>query len=286
MVDVLEKNRGNDQIVEVASWENYLTEVNKLEIQYKGIVTPLFRGQSRGTWNLKPTLERFSKRKWTIREYCRLVLNILPQIESLGSSWISKNIQIPTIKEIENVIDTSFNSVLIRIPGTNKMAPMSRMLEFWIHLRHHGFPSPLLDWSASPYVAAYFAFCERLETKNVSIFEYIDSNTGVKSVWRGKPQITAIRYESEEERHNHQESYYTVATRLRNRDHEFASHGKVFKERDYGQDILINYKIPSSERIKVLKFLDLENINHFSLIGSEETLLKTIAFKEFELEDL
>jgi len=30
--------------------------------------------------------------------------------------------------------------------------------EFMAYLRHNGFPSPLLDWTRSPYVAAYFAF--------------------------------------------------------------------------------------------------------------------------------
>jgi len=51
---------------------------------------------------------------------------------------------------------------------------------------------------------------------------------------------------------------------------------KLFSER------LVKFNIPSTERVKVLKFLDAFNLNAYSLFGSEESLMETIAIREFD----
>lgn len=59
-------------------------------------------------------------------------------------------------------------------------------------------------------------------------------------------------------------------------------HQRVFDQRRTGQYVTRRLVVPSSERMKVLALLDRYNLNDYSLFGSEESLMETMAIREIE----
>lgn len=130
---------------EITSWTDFEEKIsNDLEKEknwrresYSGIQW-LYRGQSDAKWQLQSTLKRHQKSKKkrskiTWKEYHY----VLRAIKTTVESYLEKTINFP--EDFEE--------------RTSPGPPPG--YEFMIYTRHHGFPSPLLDWSRSPYVALF-----------------------------------------------------------------------------------------------------------------------------------
>ena len=130
------------------------------------------------------------------------------------------------------------------------MAQDRQLLSLLVELRHYGFPSPLLDWSRSPYVAAYFAFSKALGPLSginaVSIYALqCDLGEGTGG-WTSEANIHEVGdYFETADRHHIQQAIYTVCYSTENGGSDvFRSHEQGLKFSDHRQNKIVKFLLP------------------------------------------
>ena len=194
--------------------------------------TLYFRGQSNSDWSLVPVIDR-GRRFADAKERTEYA-------EQLRAAFRAEIRRFYSARLDESVFDEN------EIEGL---------------ARHHGVPTTLLDWTQSPFVAAYFAFADLLNRpedqwpSHVAVFRYnprvIQSSKAeyieiLPSDGRGNSRAWAQR------------SIYMKVKSL---------HKSI--EHDLGQPIS-KYTLPSSEASRVLTHLDEMGINGGSLFPDHE----------------
>src|ERR1041384_5226300 len=131
--------------IHLDSWFAFAETVAGIRRDYSGSQL-LFRGQADCRWELKTTLERRATKKFDVLSYTALALHYVNELRSItGHKW--ETMDYPQVQE---------NIAAKQKPSTLYLP----CYDYLAYLRHHGFASPLLDWTESPYVAAFFAFCD------------------------------------------------------------------------------------------------------------------------------
>src|ERR1700740_1245439 len=114
----------------------------------------LFRGQGDSAWKLTTTLERAGFQGMSFGDYSRLAVHrVRPTVEALtAATWDVPDCDLAMGEKFLTDRDLFF-------PGPDGF-PSPSFYRYMVYLRHHGFPSPLLDWTSSVNVAAFSAFRE------------------------------------------------------------------------------------------------------------------------------
>lgn len=256
--------------IEANTWDDFEAAIAQLQRfreakiqEHKFSISELlFRGQADDSWGLVTTLERYTKDCISLRLYHRYLQHIKPAVESYtGRVW-----ELGDSSGFET--DHIFN-----LPGYSMM----------VYARHHGFPSPLLDWTLSPYIALFFAFSSHSDSARAAVYGFIETPEGAKAGWVGAPQILGQGpYTTTHERHFTQQARYTICIEKPCNEWTYSSHDSYFSKSNDEQDFLRKITIPRKIRPEILRRLDLMNINEYSLFKSEEGLMSMLAFREFD----
>ena len=252
-------------------FEQWLGELRRC-VGQKAASRLLFRGQENSEWPVETILERNGHRKMYFADYYRLITGMGPAVHAF--TGVSSPTYDPNLPKGFSGVESFFEP---------DRFPSGPHYDYMAYLRHHGFPSPLLDWSRSPYVAAFFAFrYANPQHEKRSIYAYCESLTGCKGGAVGEHRIRTLGpYVRTHPRHFLQQSVYTVCESLGVNDNwQYDSHQEVFENARPGQDFVWKFDIPSTVRVKVLRLLDEFNLNAYSLFDSEESLLETLWVRE------
>lgn len=118
--------------VVVRTWQEFIDALEPMLDAYRVPPTYVFRGQSDASWPLEPSFLR-CMRGVTDRVFAQEIEQLLEK-EFMAQASL--------FPEVRNVC-----SILFAAPS----------IERWAYMQHHSCPTRLLDWTASAFVAAYFA---------------------------------------------------------------------------------------------------------------------------------
>ena len=228
------------------SWTQY-KQIAADDLELDGAV--IYRGQRSASWGLVSSVHRTALVR-SILELKGYADYMLPQVHDAVEAWTGRS------WDLKSALG---------------------LAEFLAFLQHNGFPTPLLDWTQSPYIAAYFAF-EAVnhfhpQTEDVAIFAFNQKawSSTFKQVYDFAdftPHVSILR---PRQVGNHklavQQGCFTVTNVL-----DVEEHIHLNERND--KKFLTKYEFDVRERPRVIRELSLMGVSAVQLMPSVEAVCK------------
>ncbi len=228
------------------SWAEYKAIAGR-DIELNGAV--IYRGQRLSSWGLVSSVHRTALVR-SIPELKGYADYMLPRVHDALEAWVGRS------WDLKNALG---------------------LAEFLAFLQHNGFPTPLLDWTESPYIAAYFAFEGvnhfKPQTEDVAVFAFNQAawTSAFKQVYDFADFSAHVSILRPRLVGNHklavQQGCFTVTNVL-----DVEQHIRL-NENDKRR-FLTKYEFDVRERPKVIRELSLMGISAIQLMPSIESVCK------------
>lgn len=223
--------------IEYRSWKSFVHDYkNDLfgnDMFKKGRI--LFRGQSDSTWRLTSSFDRrYGRYEWSLRQ----------QIEK----DLIENFRNNCIRHLDNSFVCGLDDIQIK-----NMA------------QHYGIPTRLLDWTDSPFVAAYFAFSTAISSASKVAIWGLDTE---HEIWHSDIGVNIQKeFLVYNERQKNQRGCFTVLNAPQSSVDEFVEVASLSRK---GGDALVKMIIPALEYKQAMSELDAMNISASTIMGGIE----------------
>ena len=138
------------RVTRCESWDEFVQALRVVRNKPDG--WRIYRGHAEPHWKLSSTWERFLEYLYDHMDNPRSRRILEPRrYEQFRDLWLTAFVDLTT--------------TMPEIP-THVLDSQNPPNERWAFGRHYGLKTPLLDWSRSPFIAAFWAFAERITSEN------------------------------------------------------------------------------------------------------------------------
>lgn len=266
----------NEETYEASTIQEYLEVIESIKSKFPGKQI-LYRGQGNYKWNLESTLERaIEGEKYGFLQYIRRIGASSGNVLAFANNNLNFKSLIKWAKKDDFKKDFKYEDLNLFFDDTDAYNVLA-------YFRQHGFPSPMLDWTESPQIALFFSINNICDAG--AVYAYIETPNVGHVYGTDSPCIKKLgTYTVNNKRHILQKSSYTIAYKYISEEfdkYQLIGYDSFENKDNVDQDLIIKIKIKNDNKIKILKNLDEYNLNIYSLMQNEDSLMEYLAFREF-----